>query len=108
MPRRLATSAVIATLLGAAAHAGDLGTDDIARLSEFVRQDCGSCHGLTLKGGLGSPLLPKDIAHYDKKTLTEVILYGVPTTAMPGWDGVIDRDEAEWIADALKDGRIAE
>ena len=29
-----------------------------ARAAQPGAQDCGSCHGLTLKGGLGQPLLP--------------------------------------------------
>jgi len=30
-----------------------------AALVDLVRQDCGSCHGMTLKGGLGRSLLPE-------------------------------------------------
>lgn len=28
------------------------------QLIHLLKQDCGSCHGLTLKGGLGPALLP--------------------------------------------------
>ena len=34
---------------------------DAARQNEllyFIKHDCGSCHGMTLKGGLGPALLP--------------------------------------------------
>src|SRR5690606_41935169 len=32
-----------------------------AELKNFVIQDCGSCHGLTFKGGLGPPRWPSYI-----------------------------------------------
>ena len=31
-------------------------------LIHLVRQDCGSCHGMTLQGGLGPALLPATLA----------------------------------------------
>ena len=37
---------------------------DVARqkqLVHLVRQDCGSCHGMTLNGGLGPALLPETL-----------------------------------------------
>ena len=37
---------------------GDLPRERTAALSYLVRQDCGSCHGMTLKGGLGQSLRP--------------------------------------------------
>ena len=33
-----------------------------SKLVALVREDCGSCHGRTLKGGLGPPLLPEALA----------------------------------------------
>jgi len=38
-----------------------------AELLHLVRQDCGSCHGLTLKGGLGPSLEPAALV--EKATL---------------------------------------
>ena len=35
-------------------------------LKDMLKNDCGSCHGLTLKGGLGSALTPEALA--DKNT----------------------------------------
>ena len=32
-----------------------------AELSHMVKQDCGSCHGMTLKGGLGPALLEENL-----------------------------------------------
>ena len=31
------------------------------QLRYLLRQDCGSCHGMTLKGGLGPALLPDNL-----------------------------------------------
>jgi len=72
------------------------------KLEHMVIQDCGSCHGLTLKGGLGSALRPEDLAHSDPEVLAQTILDGVPGTAMPRWRPVLTEEEALWIANYLK------
>lgn len=69
-----------------------------------LRQDCGSCHGLTLKGGLGPPLLPSHVAKREDEHLVEVILDGIPSTPMPPWAFEISRGEAEWLVRRLKAG----
>ena len=74
------------------------------KLTPLVRQDCGSCHGLTLKGGLGPALLPKNLAGRDEAALAEVILGGVPGTPMPPWRGLLSEQDAHWIARHLKEG----
>ncbi|WP_413874892.1 c-type cytochrome [Albidovulum sp.] len=72
------------------------------KLEHIVIQDCGSCHGLTMKGGLGSPLTPEALAHAEPEGLATIILEGVPGTAMPRWRPVLSEDDALWIADYLK------
>lgn len=72
-----------------------------AELEHMVVQDCGSCHGLTRKGGLGSPLTPEALAGRDAEGLAMIILDGVPGTAMPPWRPLISEAEAGWIADYL-------
>ncbi len=67
-------------------------------LQRLVHQDCGSCHGMTLKGGLGPDIRPQSLTHYDPETLETVILDGVPGTAMPPWRPLLTREEARWIA----------
>lgn len=69
-----------------------------------VRHDCGSCHGMTLKGGLGPSLLPAAIAARSDDVLANVILNGLPGTPMPPWDFEISREEAEWLVYRLKEG----
>lgn len=108
LARDIAACMAVILLIPIAALSAELTDKDTVRLAELVRQDCGSCHGLTLKGGLGRPLLPKHLEHYEISVLADVILYGIPQTAMPGWAPILDRHEAEWIADALKEGKIAQ
>ena len=81
-------------------------TVDSARLADLVRQDCGSCHGLTLKGGLGKPLTADRLAPWDREQLTYIILDGVPGTPMPPWRALLSEAEARWIADVLKSGDL--
>ena len=73
-----------------------------AALIDMVRQDCGSCHGLTLKGGLGPPLLPEALADKDAEQLRFVILNGRPGTAMPPWRPFLSEAEAHWIVEMLR------
>lgn len=73
-------------------------------LRHMVRQDCGSCHGLTLKGGLGPPLLPATLRDKDRAGLAYTILYGRPGTAMPPWKDFVSEAEAYWIVDQLMMG----
>jgi cytochrome c55X len=68
----------------------------------MVIQDCGSCHGLTMKGGLGRPLTREALAHADREGLALIVLDGVPGTAMPPWRPLLSEAEALWIADYLK------
>ena len=77
---------------------------DREKLKNLVRQDCGSCHGLTLKGGLGPALLPDALAGRDIETLAAIILDGLPGTPMPPWKSELSRDDALWIATRLKEG----
>ncbi len=77
---------------------------DREKLTDFVQQDCGSCHGLTLEGGLGGPILPENLEHMDADIIQEVILGGLPGTAMPPWRGFLTETEAAFIAEGLKTG----
>ncbi|WP_299848904.1 cytochrome c [uncultured Roseovarius sp.] len=98
-------SRLLALLFCAApALAGEVAAVDAIALERLVRQDCGSCHGLSLKGGLGPDLRPDALQHYDHETLETVILDGVPGTAMPPWRPLLSEDEAQWIATYLLTG----
>ena len=73
-------------------------------LVRLVRNDCGSCHGLTLQGGLGTPLTPEALAGKQDLSLRETILRGRTGTAMPGWSNFMSESEAQWITEQLKSG----
>ncbi len=73
-------------------------------LVTLVRQDCGSCHGLTLQGGLGPALLPDTLKGKPAEYLRLVILQGRPSTAMPPWQRFLSETEAEWIVSNLQKG----
>ncbi len=73
-------------------------------LKRLVHQDCGSCHGLTLKGGLGPDIRPEALQHYDAQTLGLVIMDGVEGTAMPAWQPLLTKSEIDWMVDYLLTG----
>jgi cytochrome c55X len=75
-----------------------------AELVHLVRHDCGSCHGLTLSGGLGPALLPAALAAKPLEYVERVILEGRPGTAMPPWRGLVSDDDVRWIAQQLRNG----
>ena len=74
------------------------------QLAYMVRQDCGSCHGMTLAGGLGPSLLPPALAGKPAGYLKHVILNGSAGTAMPGWSPLLSETDAVWIAEHLLSG----
>ncbi|WP_081961459.1 cytochrome c [Aquabacterium sp. NJ1] len=73
-------------------------------LIHIVRQDCGSCHGMRLKGGLGPALTPEALADRPVAALVSTILQGRSGTPMPGWQGMLDEQDARWIAQQLLRG----
>ena len=77
---------------------------DAARQKELVRlvrQDCGSCHGMTLQGGLGPALLPATLKDKPAEGLAATIYYGRPGTPLPPWEQFVSEAEASWIVDKL-------
>ena len=80
---------------------------DAARQKELVRmvrQDCGSCHGMTLQGGLGPALLPESLRDKPPEGLAATIYYGRPGTPMPPWRQFVNEAEADWIVKKLMSG----
>jgi cytochrome c55X len=96
--------AVHAADAGDEAQALSLPSARRAQLVHMVRHDCGSCHGLTLAGGLGPALLPDALAGKSPEYIEGVILYGRPGTAMPPWKGLVSEQDARWIAQQLRTG----
>jgi cytochrome c55X len=73
-------------------------------LLHLVRQDCGSCHGLRMEGGLGLPLTPQALKGKDPEALKLTILQGRYGTTMPPWSPFMTEAEAGWIVDLLMKG----
>ncbi len=73
-------------------------------LKHLLKHDCGSCHGMTMKGGLGPSLTPDRLKHFTVEQMVMTILYGRPGTAMPPWRPFLSDAEAAWLAQGLKDG----
>jgi cytochrome c55X len=97
---------VVGLLMGVVAmpwcHADDITPEHAARLVRLVRQDCGSCHGLRLTGGLGPSLLPDALEGKPAESLVATILGGRNGTAMPPLRGLLTEQEAQWIVERLQ------
>lgn len=73
-------------------------------LVHMVRQDCGSCHGMRLTGGLGPALTPEALREKPAESLAATIYHGRPGTPMPSWKAMLSDTEALWIARQLQRG----
>lgn len=74
------------------------------QLVHLVRQDCGACHGLSLQGGLGTPLTPAALHDKPATSLVATILHGRPGTPMPPFKNMLSEAEAQWIVTQLLNG----
>ena len=75
-----------------------------AELLNMLKHDCGSCHGLTMRGGLGPSLLPTAMHGKSAGFLAATILYGRPGTPMPPWRPFLSQQEALWLAERIREG----
>lgn len=86
------------------AGAGELDGDRKTELLHLLKHDCGSCHGMTMKGGLGPSLLPEQLEDKSEMMLRATILVGRAGTPMPPWQGILSEQEADWLVGILKKG----
>ncbi|MDD1612530.1 MAG: cytochrome c [Methylococcaceae bacterium] len=84
------------------AVSGEISPERQQALRDLLKQDCGACHGLTLKGGMGPALLPETLAGKSDDFLADTILNGRSGTAMPPWRPFVNRDEALWLIGVLR------
>ena len=75
-----------------------------AQLLYLLKHDCGSCHGMTRKGGLGPALLPENMRVFPPELLVTTILDGRPGTPMPPWRGELSEADVRWLVEALNRG----
>lgn len=71
-------------------------------LINLLKHDCGSCHGLPPKGGLGPSLLPEALAGKADGMLIDIIQNGRPGTAMPPWKPFLSIAETAWLVKQLR------
>ena len=116
-PRVAVALAVALSVTAGAATTATIGADghptvvaaapDAARRSELLRllrQDCGSCHGMRLTGGLGPPLTPQALRDKPAGGLAATIVAGRAGTAMPPWRPFVSESEAAWLVERLQQG----
>lgn len=80
---------------------------DVTRQAELLyllKHDCGSCHGMTRKGGLGPSLLPDSLRERPEALLVNTVLDGRPGTPMPPWRGLLSEQDVRWLVDVLRRG----
>ena len=108
LPHPLALALLTVLMFGvtfaSSVSAAELNRERAAQLAYMVRQDCGSCHGMTLKGGLGPALVPAALKGKPAAYIKQVILYGNKDTAMPGWAALLSEADADWISERLLSG----
>lgn len=99
------TLVLVCAALAAAARADPAPRPErAAELVRMVRQDCGSCHGMRLTGGLGPALTPDTLRGKPADSLAATILHGRPGSAMPPWRPFLSAAEADWIVKQLQAG----
>lgn len=96
-------AAAIASMANAAGS-GPTTTDGVdptparqRELLELLKQDCGSCHGMRLTGGLGPALTPEALRAKPAESLVATIFHGRTGTPMPPWQRFVSEAEAHWL-----------
>ena len=75
-------------------------------LLALLKQDCGSCHGMRLTGGLGPALTPAALRTKPAESLVATIVSGRPGTAMPPWRRFVSEAEARWLVARMVSGDV--
>ena len=103
-----AASIFLALSIPVCSLASEINSLQQERLIHLLKHDCGSCHGLTLKGGLGPSLLSERLATLPRELVVNTILYGRNGTPMPPWKTILTHSEVEWLVDYLYSGDAVE
>lgn len=82
-----------------------LSPDRQRELFHLLKQDCGSCHGMSLKGGLGPALTAERVGKYSPEFIAATIRHGRPGTPMPPFGPLLSEAEIDWLVDTLLSGR---
>lgn len=95
-------------LISFSASADRLDTKRQAELRNLLEQDCGSCHGLTRKGGLGPALTVAALRDKPVEMLAITIKEGRPGTPMPPWKHLLSDADINYLAQTLKQQIVSE
>jgi cytochrome c55X len=96
--------ALSAMILGTSALAETPAPQRQAELRNLLLQDCGSCHGMRLTGGLGPALTPQALQGKPRELLIATVSEGRPGTPMPPWKALLSEPEIAWLVDTLTGG----
>lgn len=101
-PSRLAGFLLsVSAILSPWGIASEPDSDRQQELQYLLKQDCGSCHGLRLKGGLGPALLPEALKGKSNLYLKQVISKGIPGSAMPPWENLLSDSDIDYLVQLL-------
>ena len=70
-------------------------------LQYLLKQDCGSCHGMRLTGGLGPALTANALAGKSPELLRATISEGRTGTPMPPWKDLLADADIRWLVDYM-------
>ncbi len=98
----LKASLICLLLLNVSAVYAELSSDRKQQLEHLLKHDCGSCHGMTLKGGLGPALLAENLKDKPDEFLFLTIQQGRPGTPMPSWKAQLNKNDINWIIHLLR------
>ncbi|MGB7931756.1 MAG: cytochrome c [Gammaproteobacteria bacterium] len=82
-------------------QADTLSLERQAELRNLLLQDCGSCHGMRLTGGLGPALTPQALQGKSREQLIATVSEGRPGTPMPPWKPLLSATEIAWLVDYI-------
>ncbi|WP_428545038.1 c-type cytochrome [Profundibacter sp.] len=94
-------SLLLFLILATTASAAEVSSPRATELRHLVEQDCGACHGMTRKGGLGPDIRAQTLEGRDAEGLAQIIKDGIPDTAMPPWGPLLADQDINWIAQYL-------
>ena len=93
---------LLITLFSFGISADPLPVERQQELQYLLEQDCGSCHGMRLTGGLGPPLTPAALAGKSRELLIATIREGRTGTPMPPWKDLLADADISWLVDYMK------
>lgn len=92
---------LVALLLAAPSSADPVSAERQSELESLLYQDCGSCHGMRLTGGLGPALTADRLRVKPRALLVSTVLEGRQGTPMPPWKNLLSEEDVNWLVDYL-------